>query len=76
MAVLANAEPMDLALDELARRVSVPIDTAREALQVMSWWQIVFDGAMRTNDVPLAVLAAREWRQIRRAAQLLGLAPP
>jgi hypothetical protein len=73
---MANAAPLDLALDELAQRIATPVDTASAALQIMALWHVIFDGAMQSNDVKLAVLAAREWRNAKKAIALLEAAPP
>ena len=78
MAVVANADPVDRALDELAAvydlRDQGHIDTLIAAAAIAAWWEIVADRAVATHDHQLLVIASRE-REHARAA-LGALAPP
>lgn len=70
MAVMANADPIDVALDQIAGIASTPhdelADALSSALRIAALWRQVFEGAMRRADAQLAEIAAREHANAQR----------
>lgn len=67
MAVRHDADPIDIALDQIAQLVAAakPADLSEQiaaALMVAVTWRIVFDSAFARNDHALVALAGREHR--------------
>lgn len=65
MAVVPDADEIDVALDRAARALtaetSVPVDRVMAAASLVGEWRTVLRLALEQHDGPLAVIAAREW---------------
>ena len=62
-----EADPIDVALDELAQLIAHPSPAARVTVRVLHLWREVFERALARGDSQLAAVAATEWRTHRRA---------
>lgn len=75
MSVVAGADRIDVALDEIAAAMQRPHDDLPEqisvALTCMALWRVVFKGAMTNSDGVLAGVAGREWRHARNTYRAL-----
>lgn len=75
MAVVSG-DPLDIALDEIARLVDAAPSFALEdqlmtALSCAALWRVVFNGAMRDGDGRLAAVAAEQIRSAHHAYRCL-----
>lgn len=77
MATVANAAPIDRALDEAARVVEAATsDEVARAAHAMALWERVFKEAVRAGEVRVAAAAAREWSHFRALLDALVRPPP
>lgn len=62
MAVVANAGPIERALDRVAAVLTdTSADSVTTAARIVGLWREIFDRAMDDGDSRLALVAAREW---------------